>query len=151
MLTHSDFLVEISTDPLNSLLNCFLSCQRCGNCGVERELILFSGHPWCQRQWQCMWAPGLAAGCSWQGRLQGRKHCQALFLGVWIPIWKEFGDRVQLFLSSSWVALAQMPKGPVMVAASLPLCSQRCFGFPDGNGLAFQKYSASVSLNLCAL
>lgn len=72
MLTHSDFLVEISTDPLNSLFNCFLSCQWCGNCGVVRELIHFCGQPWCQRQWQRVGAPGLAIGCSWQGRFIAR-------------------------------------------------------------------------------
>lgn len=93
---------------------------------------------------------------TWAGNgllLAGKVHCQALFLGVWIPIWKEFGDCVQLSLSSSWVVLAQMPKGPVRVAASFHfLCAARAaLAFQNGNALAFQKCSASIAQKLYTL
>lgn len=70
-----------------------------------------------------------ARGSTWAGSrllLAGEVHCQALFLGVWIHIGEEFGHRIQHSLSSSWAALALMPRGPVAAAASFRfLCTAK--------------------------
>lgn len=134
MLTHSDFLVEISTDPLNSLLNCFLSCQRCGNCGVERELILFFGHPWWQRHVS-----------TWAGNrflLEGKVHPLPGFVpgsldshmkGVW-----GLYPTLSVFLLGCFSPGA---KGTSQCCRFLSffLCSQRSFGFPEWKCPGFPK------------